>query len=284
MNRVDYLRSFGDITTVSYPSHKIAVFRALTACLTAEESCALFDTDFRMEANKQNIVGYKISDDAKNEVCPCHTALIGALLSKYHTYGGNIRQRAGVMLASLYSYGTDEQKNRILLTLLHSHLRSDRRRAYEILNRTRNHEYMIPIDEYSAEVEEAWVKHRDIQCAALIGIRFSDEFVLDKLEELTDCLLPKYKMLTEFYLRVGKLNSNSLRVLAAANPLTYLYVCACLKHPVAEEEAMSIFQRYESEREFSYELDKTRLFLWCFGQLGMWKGILTVQAHTANEG
>jgi hypothetical protein len=189
----------------------------------------------------------------------CHEALCRKLLGAFSDLEEWDKCQYAYVLSKIAGLEPTPQtlKNEILPLPLASPDKTTRAYAYEALQ-------VVSPDDFIADIEAAWQRHRDTDCARLIVKRCP---VALQERQFASLWATKREAVTTPLLLHVELSPKRLRNMRQADGITYAYICAKRGLTISDEEASALWDEYAHD-------EKAGLLLWCFGQMKL-LGLLT---------
>lgn len=236
---------------------------AYSACLTPEEAAGLLLASAEDRLDIRNAVLRKVCADIDIAFAKCHEDLLDALVARFSRADYRRGQSLGYCLSTLAIHVPPPGQRRIQMTFLRSKYIGIRRRAYKSIAPGSN----IPFE----EVQAAWQRYSDPECAWLIVKTFPVDFLLTHRAELEAALTERWQF-SRLYTRIAETNPSVLEDLKSKDEISYCYVLAKLKRPLQVSEAIQIANRTSNDDRFG-------LLVWSLGQLGLWAALRHIEAQ-----
>lgn len=236
-------------------AHSFNILGAYCHCLTPEEACELLFAAATGRPDLRLCSLRKVSADLEAGVQSCHRNLVALLLEAICHADAKRRQSIGYCLSELVGKVDANLQSRIEAAFLASKQLSVRNRGYKSCA---NH-----VEERLPELEQAWNRFKDVECAWLIVKSFPVKFLIENREELGNALWEGWQI-SRLYLRMGRERPSLLNELREVDPISFCYVRAKLGRPISQYRAIEIASA-------SYESDRFGLLVWAFGRMRLWR-------------
>jgi hypothetical protein len=178
MNRVTYLQNLEDQQKIDAFS---PLFGAFMSCLSPNEACQLLDLEFGQEFFVRQKIIKRILEDMRLACVVCHKELITTLSSLLPSLPRKKAIACAYCLGHLFEGCDLEMREPIVRCLMNSRYKDLRNRAYEILRRHWD-------DQWIPEVDTAWKTSHEASCAVLAIERMPSWFLDEQFEELFTAL------------------------------------------------------------------------------------------------
>ena len=258
-DRLHYLEAFGGD---GVGRDRQAIFNALVACLTAEETCRALDMRFEQPYRKRRVLLRQIQLHMRHDLLPCHTELLAALERGITDLPGSKRKSAaGTLLRLAEALGADVE-HKILERLSRSSNATVRGQVYRRVKE-------LPESVFPNYIVVALQSFGDFEAARLIVVRGSLELLTLNFTELERVLASAGYLLSRLFLRLSGQPPADLTRLREIDAISHAYVCTKLGIVLPPGEMVALYRA-------NMFTERSGLVVWCCGQMGHWDALVEI--------
>ena len=241
-----------------------AIFRALVACLSPEQSTDYLARDFSQPYAIRHIVISRILKDIQAHFDDCHRQMTQELMDSFP----GLPAAAQRSCASILRMIAPHAPNLITLSIYRTLLPSPRRiiRDYALRHvRDVWDGALLPL------VLQVWCQHRDTPAAWLLATHLDGDELADHIDDLLDALLERPSLLAASVARLDQHQKQILGRIQHKDAITHCYVLTKVGLKLTTKQAVALFRQ-------QCDSDRASLLIWCFGQMQLWDAVIQCNA------
>jgi len=265
MNKLDYLK--GRMEKRHLSGDDFEIIGSLIYTLSSQEVCDFFDFSFQHDYHIRRYVLRKISNDISKGFLPEHKLLLSLLIKKLDQKGFEKKQSCAYSIDFIYDSLPVKEKRKILLKFLFSTSSRNRDRALKRIKSNWN-------GKYQQLIEKVWNLYKDQYALDIIISFFPPEYLLNNYKTL----IPHANsyQISKLFIKLGQVDLQKVEELKIIDEISFAYVMTKFERKISISDAKDIIKR-------NYQDERIGLLMWCFGQMGLWEGIIDYDINYLNK-